>query len=168
MKKLHKIANFQNFQKSLLNFAPLHGVVIWCKFQLMWTKIEGADTFGVKYLKMSILSLFCKRSYQNWEFQTAITFEQKLILIFRKKLLEISQINPTWIFWPGPPIALKKALPPSFFFSALVNPAHPVCIQLSHTQQAIQLSFLSFAVVLALIFLVFLSFFGVWPLLVYR
>ena len=51
----HKITNFQNFQKA---FVPLYGVVIWCKFQLIWTKIEGADTFGVKYLKMSILSVF--------------------------------------------------------------------------------------------------------------
>ena len=58
MKNWHKIANFQNFQKSLLNFVPLYGVVIWCKFQLILTKIEGADTFGVNYLKMSILSSF--------------------------------------------------------------------------------------------------------------
>ena len=79
-----------------------YGVVIWCKFQLIWTKIEGADTFGVKYLKMSILSVFYKRSYQNCELQNANTFERKLVLTFRKKplftLIEISQINPTCIF----------------------------------------------------------------------
>ena len=33
-------------------------MVILCKFQLILTKIEGADTFGVNYLKMSILSFF--------------------------------------------------------------------------------------------------------------
>ena len=60
MQQWHKIANFRNFQKSLLNFDPLYGVVIWCKFQLIWTKIEGADTFGVKYLKISILSVFLR------------------------------------------------------------------------------------------------------------
>ena len=58
VKNWHKIANFKNVQKRLLNFVPLYDVVIWCKFQLIWTKIEGADTFGVKYLKMSILSVF--------------------------------------------------------------------------------------------------------------
>ena len=42
VQKWHKIANFQNFQKNLLNFGALYGVVIWCKFQLIWTKIEGA------------------------------------------------------------------------------------------------------------------------------
>ena len=45
---------------------------------------------------------FCKRSYQSRELQNAITFERKLILTFRKKplspLMEIFQINPTWIF----------------------------------------------------------------------
>ena len=58
VQKWHKIDNFQNLQESLLNFVYHYGVVIWCKFQLIWTKIEGADTFGVKYLKMSILSVF--------------------------------------------------------------------------------------------------------------
>ena len=45
------------------------------KFQLIWTKIEGADTFGLKYLKMSILSVFYRRSYQNHELQNVITSE---------------------------------------------------------------------------------------------
>ena len=36
-----------NFQKKL--------VQILYKFQLIWTKIEGADMFEVKYFKMSIL-----------------------------------------------------------------------------------------------------------------
>ena len=49
VQKWHKITNFQNFQKSLFNFVHLYGVVIWCKFQLIRTKIEGADRFGVKY-----------------------------------------------------------------------------------------------------------------------
>ena len=51
------IANFQNSLKSLLNFNTLHGVVIWCKSRLIWTQIEGADMFGAKYLKTSILSV---------------------------------------------------------------------------------------------------------------
>ena len=49
------------FKKASLTFVSLlylFGVVTWCKIQLIWTKIEGADTFGVKYLKMSILSVF--------------------------------------------------------------------------------------------------------------
>ena len=114
VQKWHKIANFQNFQKSLLNFGPLYGVVMWCKFQLIWTKIEGADTFGVKYLKISICLLFCKRFYQNRELQNAMTFKRKLILTFRKKhlfpLIEIFRINPSWIFWPGPPYRLNLIL----------------------------------------------------------
>ena len=61
---------------------------------------------------MPILSVFYKRSYQNRELQNAITFERKLILKFRKKPLfplnDIFQISPTWIFWPGPPTALKN------------------------------------------------------------
>ena len=63
VQKWHEIAILQNFQKNLLNFGPLYGVVILCKFQLIWTKFEGADTFGVKYLKISILSVFYMRSY---------------------------------------------------------------------------------------------------------
>ena len=65
----------------------VHSVIIWCKFQLIWTKIEGADMFGVKYLKMSILSVFYERSYQNRELQNAITFERKSILTVCKKPL---------------------------------------------------------------------------------
>ena len=76
-------------------------MVVWCKFQLFWTKIEGADTFGVKYLKITILSVFYKRFYRNRELQNAITFEQNRILTFCKNLLfslmEIFQISPTWI-----------------------------------------------------------------------
>ena len=49
---------FKNFKKSFLNFVHHYCVVIWCKFQLIWTKVQGADTFGVIYLKMSILSVF--------------------------------------------------------------------------------------------------------------
>ena len=52
MKKWHNIVNFHNSQKSLPNFAPLHDVVIWCKFQTIWSKLEGTDTFGIKVLKM--------------------------------------------------------------------------------------------------------------------
>ena len=58
MQKWHRIANFQNVQKSLPNFVSLYSVVIWCEFQLIWTKIEGAGTFDVKYLKMSIFFRF--------------------------------------------------------------------------------------------------------------
>ena len=76
-------------------------MVVWWKFQLFWTKIEGADTFGVKYLKITILSVFYKRFYRNRELQNAITFEQNRILTFCKNLLfslmEIFQISPTWI-----------------------------------------------------------------------
>ena len=35
------------FQKSFPNFVPLYGVVIWRKFQLIGTKIDGADMFNV-------------------------------------------------------------------------------------------------------------------------
>ena len=76
------------------------------KFQLIWTKIEGADTFGVIHLKISILSVFHRRSYQNRDLQNEITFKQNLNLTFCKKLLllmEIFQINPAWIFGPGSP-----------------------------------------------------------------
>ena len=47
-----------------------------------------------------------KRSYQNCEFQSAITFEQKLILTFLKKhllpLKEIFQMRLTLFFDPAP------------------------------------------------------------------
>ena len=76
-------------------------------------KIEGADTINVRYLKMSILSVFSyKRSFQNRELPNAITVEWKLILTFCKKplfpLTEIFQISPTLIFYPYPlPYRLK-------------------------------------------------------------
>ena len=35
-------------------------MVILCKFQLILTKIEGADTFGIRYLKMTILPFFIR------------------------------------------------------------------------------------------------------------
>ena len=110
LKKWHKITNFQNFQKSLLNFGTLYDVVMWYKFQLIWTKIECADTFGVRYLKMSILSVFYKRSCQNRELQNAIIFEQKLILTFRKKPLlphgDLSNKPNMNFLTRTPPIAL--------------------------------------------------------------
>ena len=92
---LHEIdaswKKIQNFEESFLNFVLLYGVVMRCKFQLIWTKIEGSDTFGVKYLKsisqISILSVFYKRSYQSSKLQNAITFEWKLGLRFHKKPL---------------------------------------------------------------------------------
>ena len=61
---------------------------------------------------MKFSLFFYKRSYQNRELQNAITFEQKLILTFRKKplfpLMKIFQINPTRFCWTVlPPIALS-------------------------------------------------------------
>ena len=50
MQNWHKISNFQNFQKVSLKFVPLYGMAIWCKFQLILTKIEVADKFGVNFL----------------------------------------------------------------------------------------------------------------------
>ena len=76
--------------------------VIWNKFQLIWTKIEGADTFVIKNLA-SILSVFHKRSYHSRVLQNAIPLERKLILTSRKKplfLMEIFQISPKLLFWP--------------------------------------------------------------------
>ena len=61
--------------------------ILMCKFQSIWTKIEVAGTFGVKYLKILILSDFYKRSYQNRKLQKAITFERKLIRTLCKKPL---------------------------------------------------------------------------------
>ena len=58
VRKLDNTVTFQYFLKSQRDFVPLYHVVIWCKFQLIWTKIEGADTFGVKYCKTSNLSVF--------------------------------------------------------------------------------------------------------------
>ena len=54
LQKFHKVVNFQKAPWTLFHC----GLVIWCKFQLIGTTIEGAVTFGVKYLKMLILFLF--------------------------------------------------------------------------------------------------------------
>ena len=66
----------------------------------IWRKISQNVNF---------VRFFLKRSYQNRKLQNAITFERKLILTFCKKplfsLIEILQINQTWIFWPGPPLS---------------------------------------------------------------
>ena len=59
----HKIANFQNFRKSSSYFVPLYGMVIWCKFQLIWPKVKGADTFG-----QGGHSFFTK-NWQYWHFK---------------------------------------------------------------------------------------------------
>ena len=112
---------FKIFKKASLTLFP-YGVVIWYKFQLIWTK---------KYLKMSILSVFYKRFYQNCKLQNAITSEHELILKFCKKFLiplkEIFQISPTCFFGPNPPIALilailRPVLLPLFLKFALVRP----------------------------------------------
>ena len=76
--------------------------MIWCKFQLHRTKIDKLVQIYLEYLKIEIFPIFYKRSYQNRELRNAITFEQRLILTFCKKplfpLMEIFQINQTWIF----------------------------------------------------------------------
>ena len=62
LQKFHKVVNFQKAPWTLFHC----GLVIWCKFQLIGTTIEGAVTFGVKYLKMLILFFFFKEiRYQN-------------------------------------------------------------------------------------------------------
>ena len=113
VQKWHKIANFQNFQKNLLNFGALYGVVIWCKFQLIWTKIEGADTFGVKYLIMLILSIFSQEILPKSRTSKCDNFWMKINCTFPKKLLipleDTFQIRSTWIFLPwSPPYRLKS------------------------------------------------------------
>ena len=55
-----KMANFQDLHNYLLDFIPQCCVFIWCKFQLIWTKIEGADTFGVKYHIVNFVRFFVR------------------------------------------------------------------------------------------------------------
>ena len=53
VKKWHAIANFQ---KNLLNFAPLYCVVIWCKFQLIRTKIQKLHQQKCRVIKILTLA----------------------------------------------------------------------------------------------------------------
>ena len=74
-------------------------------------KVQLRLTWNIAECQLCPLSN--KRSYKNCQLQNAITFERRLILIFCKKhlfpLVEIFQMSPTWIFWPGPPpIALNQ------------------------------------------------------------
>ena len=33
---------------------------IWCKFQLIWTKIEGADKFGQVWISVNFVRFFIR------------------------------------------------------------------------------------------------------------
>ena len=79
MKNWHKTVNFQNFEIRLSEFVPLFDVVIWCKVQPISTKIEGAETYGIKYCKTSNLYILYMTYNQNSELQNAITFQWNLI-----------------------------------------------------------------------------------------
>ena len=57
--------SIQNFPKILINFVPLHVVVIWWKFQPFWTKIVGRESFCVRYPKISFLSGYLREILPN-------------------------------------------------------------------------------------------------------
>ena len=57
VQKWQKSPIFIILKKAFLYAVLLYAVVIWCKCQLILSNIEGADAFGVKVLKMSILTV---------------------------------------------------------------------------------------------------------------
>ena len=73
MQKWHKITTFQIFVKRLLNFV-LHGVVILCKFELIRTKIKGANMFGAEYFRMFIVWSFLCVKTDQWN--SSISLDQ--------------------------------------------------------------------------------------------
>ena len=78
----------------------------------MWHFLQIFQIFGHKMLK-DLFFRFCIFIYVKCRVNTLIQIwakgKRKLILTFRKKplspLMEIFQINPTWIFWPRPPLS---------------------------------------------------------------
>ena len=97
---------FRLFKKALLTLFPHMVGISGALTANLSKKLKVLIRLAWNISKFDFFSFFYKRSYQNRELQSAITFERKLILTFCKKplfpLMELFQTTQNENFGPDP------------------------------------------------------------------